>query len=67
MTIFEQHTHELLQQACKNFSELSLRDLFAMSAINGVIGDYYINSSNAEEHANSAYLIADAMLERSKK
>lgn len=67
MTVFEQHTHELLQQACKNFSELSLRDLFAMSAINGVVGDYYIDSFNAEEYAHRAYLIADAMLERSKK
>ena len=68
MTIFEQRTHEMLQQACSNISELTLRDLFAMSTISGLNSNNKLNDISIEDLATIAYQQADAMLEeRSKK
>lgn len=65
MTVFEQHTHELLQSACRKIPDVTLRDLFAMSSINGLI--FGIDEENVQKYANKAYLIADAMLEAREK
>lgn len=35
MTVFEQRTHEQLQRASQHICDLTLRDLFAMSALAG--------------------------------
>ncbi len=47
-----------------NYSKgMTLRDYFAGKAMEGLIAD---NSTDAQEIAQAAYIIADAMLERRK-
>jgi hypothetical protein len=65
MTIEEQRTMQAIQQLNRKLPDVTLRDLFAMSSINGLI--FYIDEENAQGYANKAYLIADAMLEARKK
>jgi hypothetical protein len=42
---------------------MTLRDYFASKAMEGLIAN---NSTNAQEIAQAAYIVADAMLERRK-
>ena len=44
-------------------SGMSLRDYFAAKAMEGLIAN---NNTNAQEIAQAAYIVADAMLERRK-
>ena len=65
-TVGEQRTMMAIQSINEKLPELELRDLFAMSALKGIIevsnGYYY------GVHAETAYKYADAMLNaRSKK
>lgn len=43
---------------------ISLRDLFAMNALNGLIG---LNTMNYEQMANDAYALADEMIKARRK
>lgn len=43
---------------------ISLRDLFAMNALNGLIG---LSTMNYEQMANDAYALADEMLKARRK
>lgn len=77
MTIIETQTLTQVSRAAKKLadSNLTLRDLFAMSALNGIIGNAFVagthaavpDKNDAQEYAESAYCIADAMLEARKK
>ena len=65
MEVIVADTLRLIQLACQklpDLSELSARDLFAMSAMNGFLANN-ITSGNSEDFANMAYKFADAMLE----
>ena len=63
MTVIEQRTMESVMELNRKIPELSLRDIFALSAINGIVGNYYLDKQGAKEMADRAYLVADAMLE----
>ena len=70
MTIIEEATMKSIQGIYKKLPDLNgvtLRDLFAMSSLNGLIYDVGINEENVQNYANKAYLIADAMIEARKK
>lgn len=47
----------------KKKNEPTLRDTFAMNAMNGLISNGYFNSENPKVTAELAYKIADAMME----
>ena len=63
MSVEEQKTMQAIQNINRKIPEITLRDLFAMSSINGLIYDVGIDEENVQRYANKAYLIADAMLE----
>lgn len=67
MTILEQRTYDSLIDLNSKIPEITLRDLFAMSSINGLIHNVCISEGSVQKYANKAYLIADAMLEARKK
>lgn len=70
MTAVEQRTHEAIQGIYKKLPDLNgvkLRDLFAMSAINGMSSNSDLNNHTLEDLAELAYKQADAMLEARKK
>lgn len=68
-TVEEQRTMIAIQQLNRKVPEVTLRDLFAMSSINGLglTYDVGIDEENVQRYANKAYLIADAMLEARQK
>ena len=76
MTVIELRTMELVSKAAERIAsaDVSLRDIFAMSALNGVIANGFASGDcgafpdkfDAEQYAESAYCIADAMLEARK-
>lgn len=63
MTVFEQRTHEQIQQVSQHICDLTLRDLFAMSALNGIVSSGLVcNSTPKNMISATAYEFADAML-----
>ena len=76
MTVLENQTMNLVSRAAKRIADLdiTLRDIFAMSALNGIIANGFASGDcgafpdkfDAEQYAESAYCIADAMLEARK-
>jgi hypothetical protein len=62
MTVFEQHTHEQLQRASQHICDLTLRDLFAMSALNGLCANDNCIDNTYRDFAETAYKLADEML-----
>ena len=76
MTVLENQTMNLVSRAAKRIADLdiTLRDIFAMSALNGIIRNGFESGNcdavpdkfDAEQYAESAYCIADAMLEARK-
>lgn len=72
MTVIEMQTMDLVSKAAKRIAtaDVSLRDIFAMSALNGVIANGFASGDcgafpdkfDAEQYAESAYCIADAMI-----
>ena len=77
MTVLENQTMNLVSRAAKRIADLdiTLRDIFAMSALNGIIRNGFESGNcdavpdkfDAEQYASSAYCIADAMIEARKK
>ena len=65
-TSSEQRTMAAIQAIAESVSEISLRDLFAMNALNGIIanGDFL---GSEEQYAGQAYSFADAMLKTRRK
>ena len=57
----------LMSQVAENMSDLKMRDLFAMSALQGILPTPYGQNAQNENVAASAYAIADAMLAARKK
>lgn len=66
MTVFEQRTHEQLQQVSQHICDLTLRDLFAMSALNGLCANDNYTGSKYRAFAETAYKLADEMLNKRK-
>ena len=60
-------TLEIIQDTCHQVSKIELRDLFAMSALQGILPTPYGQSAENANVAASAYALADAMLEARKK
>lgn len=67
MTVFEQHTHELLQSACRKIPDVTLRDLFAMSVMPALLKDFSLSNESIKYMAIKSYIIADEMLEAREK
>jgi hypothetical protein len=63
MTVFEQRTHEAVQELNRKIPELKLRDLFAMSIIQTQVKDCLYDDDEIKGMAEQSYRIADAMLE----
>ena len=65
-TSSEQRTMAAIQAIAESVSEISLRDLFAMNALNGIIanGDFH---GSEEQYTEQAYSFADAMLKTRRK
>ena len=61
MTREEQITMQSLQRLERKIPDMTLRDLFAMAYMNGVVSRVHIND-DYEEKAVMAYKVADAML-----
>ena len=76
MTVIEMQTMDLVSKAAKRIvtADITLRDIFAMSALNGIIANGFASGDcgafpdkfDAEQYAESAYCIADAMIEARK-
>lgn len=76
MTVIEMQTMDLVSKAAKRIAtaDITLRDLFAISAINGIIRNGFDSGNydslpdklDAEQYASSAYCIADAMIDARK-
>lgn len=76
MTVIEMQTMDLVSKAAKRIAtaDITLRDIFAMSALNGIITNGFASGDcgafpdkfDAEQYAESAYCIADAMIEARK-
>lgn len=61
-------TMDMIQEACNHITKIELRDLFAMSALQGILPTPYGQDATIENVAASAYALADEMLKaRSKK
>ena len=76
MTVLENQTMNLVSRAAKRIAdfEITLRDIFALSALNGIIRNGFDSGNydslpdkfDAEQYAASAYCIADAMIDARK-
>lgn len=60
-TMEEVRTMEAIQSINHKIPELTIRDLFAIHALNGLLADSTTNGY-AEDFAQKAYIFADAML-----
>ncbi|MBR2909282.1 MAG: hypothetical protein IKC11_02920 [Clostridia bacterium] len=72
LTKEELATHRAIQRLGQKIPDLSLRDLFASSFLQGIISNpnydfTKINEDNVKGIAKGSYLIADAMLEAREK
>lgn len=56
----EIETHRAVQKLAKN--QMSIRDQFALAALNGTLSDGQSEWSNAQMHAEFCYKVADAMM-----
>lgn len=64
MTREVQTTFMLVQEFCQHFTKVTMRDMFAMQALNGLVGSV---GNNPEVIADQAYAIADAMMSKRKE
>lgn len=65
MTREVQTTFALVQEFCNHFTKITMRDIFAMQALNGLVA--VVDSNNSEVIADKAYAIADAMISKRKE
>ena len=64
MTVEEQSTMRAIQNINRKMPEITLRDLFAMSALNGIVSSGLVHDSTPKNMLSAtAYEFADAMLE----
>lgn len=67
-TIGEQKTMASIQELCNKIPEVELRDLFAMSALQGMLQGRLYPEAIIDKITSISYEYADSMLEaRSKK
>ena len=68
-TVGEQRTMAAIQAIAGNITEVELRDLFAMNALNGlmIVNQRVEGSWSAEAFSKKAYEYADAMLVARRK
>lgn len=71
-TIEAEERREFEQKRRVDTEPPTRRDHFAMAALNGILADGKLENDDedmslAEAHADLAYILADAMIERSKK
>ena len=67
LTKEELATHRAIQRLGQKIPELSLRDIFAISVINGTLRGTTYTEKEIEIKTEQAYRIADAMLEAREK
>ena len=58
--VLTQRTMEAVQEGCRKIPEVTLRDLFAMNALNGILASPTF-SGTPDQLASYAYEYADAM------
>lgn len=66
-TVEEQRTMIAIQQLNRKIPEVTLRDLFAMSALSGTLGGKIFTDEEIKFMAEQCYRVADIMLEVKKK
>ena len=66
MTVEEQRTMQAIQNMNRKMPEVTLRDLFAMSALNGTLRGTTYTNEEIKIKVEQSYRIADAMLEARK-
>lgn len=64
--VFTQRTMEAVQEGCRKMPEVTLRDLFAMNALNAIIARCDFSESQ-QQYAEQAYNFADAMIKVRKQ
>ena len=67
LTKEELATHRAIQRLGQKIPDITLRDLFAMSAIGGMSANSGLNNHTLEQLAELAYKQADAMLKAREK
>ena len=67
MTRMEEVTMIAIQQMSKKISEVDLRDLFSMNAMQMFYRETNFTERHYDELAESSYQLADAMLKARKK
>lgn len=65
-TALGQRTIEAIGTACAKASGVTLRDVFAMSALNGFLSSVHCDEGDLDELPAMAYKLADVMLEARK-
>ena len=66
MEVCVYHALDSINEINRKMPEVTLRDLFAMNAMNGYLSKAYRDNSNLEELASESYKVADAMLKARK-
>lgn len=66
-TVEEQRTMIAIQQLNRKVPEVTLRDLFAMSALSGTLGGKIFTYEEIKFMAEESYKVADIMLEARQK
>ena len=67
MEVCVYHALDSINEINRKMPEVTLRDLFAMSALQGILPTPYGQSANNENVAASAYAIADEMIKARKR
>ena len=65
-TALGQHTIEAIGTACAKASGVTLRDVFALSALNGLLSSGQCGEKDLDGLPVMAYALADVMLEARK-
>lgn len=66
MEVCVYHALDSINEINRKMPEVTLRDLFAMSALNGIIAQCDFSESQ-QQYAEEAYNFADAMIKARKK
>lgn len=65
-TVLGLNTMQAISTACAKVGSVTLRDVFAMSALNGLLSAEPCTDSELNDLATKAYVLADSMLETRK-
>ena len=67
MEVCVYHALDSINEINRKIPEVTLRDLFAMSALQGILPTSYGQNANNENVAASAYALADEMIKARKR